>query len=102
MQVLGRVLDHPQPLVTVLHRVDGHGLEATPAVGDDERVVRFEDATMPAMLLDSDLAERLYAAPTRICPSISSLSSRPPTITGISGRARRVKAGETSRRTMRQ
>ena len=102
VHVFRRVLDHPQPFVAVLHRVHRHRLEAPPAVGKDQRIVRLQDAPMPAMLLDSHLPEMWKRGTTRIMPSISSLSRSPPRITGISGRARRTKAGETFCKTMRQ
>ena len=55
VHVLWSVLDHSETLVGVLHSVHGDGLESSPAVGDDERIVGLEDTAMPTMLLNAYL-----------------------------------------------
>jgi hypothetical protein len=55
MEMLRRVLEHPMTHVVVADTVDGEGLEAAPAQGEDQRVAVLEDARMPAVLLEARL-----------------------------------------------
>ena len=55
MEMLRRVLEHPMTHVVVADAVDGKGLEAAPAQGEDQRVAVLEDARMPAVLLEARL-----------------------------------------------
>jgi hypothetical protein len=55
MEMLRRVLEHPMAHVVVADAVDGYGLEAPPAQGEDERVAVLEDARVPAVFLETRL-----------------------------------------------
>ncbi|CAI6089869.1 unnamed protein product [Clonostachys chloroleuca] len=57
VHVLGGVLEHAAAGARVRQAVDGHGLEAAPAQGEDEGVVGLEDPLVPAVALDADLDE---------------------------------------------
>lgn len=51
MHVLRCVLEQAVAPVVVLDVVQGDGLEATPAQGQDEGVARFQDPVVPSMFL---------------------------------------------------
>ena len=65
--VQGRVLDHAEAVVLVLHCEHGHGLEAPPPHREDQRVVRLQDVAVPTVLLYPDL-QVTHLVLTRVDP----------------------------------
>jgi len=55
VHVLRRVFEQAVAPVVVLDVVQGHGLEAPPAQGEDEGVPGLQDAVVPAVLLQPHL-----------------------------------------------
>eukprot|EP00162_Nutomonas_longa_P009098 comp19017_c0_seq1/m.35113 comp19017_c0_seq1/g.35113 ORF comp19017_c0_seq1/g.35113 comp19017_c0_seq1/m.35113 type:complete len:326 (+) comp19017_c0_seq1:1099-2076(+) len=55
MHVLWGVLENAIALVRILHRVQRHRLESSPANRDDQRIARLEDLFVPAMLFQAHL-----------------------------------------------